>query len=303
MELARAHARQIDHFQQKEKASSAEILVLRAEVFRLRQRLTRQKEMLPSDSNINAAPNVPANVPATVPVTVPAIPTTAVPIAAPAPQLPPLESLLADFNKLVNKCVSPTADLLNKYVNPDQWVMTTRKDRNNSIWEHPELPGTEWIINRHWAEWPRYLTSEPKIRVYPTRINDALKANTVGMANDNMMALEEATKLKFKAIAKAKHVGKNKAGKTKAKEPKGEAKGGKGNGGGGRGGRGQPRGRVSIPIRSGNQFAPLGDYDTNTGDDAAGNDDADGGAAGNGGADGGAVDGAVDGAGGADGVA
>ena len=163
--------------------------------------------------------------------------------------------------------------------------MTTRKDRNNNIWEHPELPGTEWIINKHWAEWPRYLTSEPKIRVYPTRINDALKANTVGMANDNMMALEEANKLKFKTIAKAKHAGKNKAGKTKANEPKGEAKGGKGNGGGGRGGRGKPRGRA----RSGNQFAPLGDYDTNTGDDAAGNDGADGGA--------------DDGAGGADGAA
>ena len=273
--------------------------------------------MLPSDSNINTAPtvtaNVPANVPATVPVTVPAIPTTAVPIAAPASApsvqlqtailLAPVVSLLAD---LVNKCVSPAEDLLNKYVNPDQWVMTTRKDRNNNIWEHPELPGTEWIINKHWAEWPRYLTSEPKIRIYPTRINDALKANTVGMANDNMMAIEEANKIKFKTQARAKHAGKNKAGKTKAKEPKGEAKGevkGKGNGGGGRGGRGQPRGRVPFPIRSGNQFAPLGDYDTNTGDDAAGNDDADGGAAGNGGADGGAVGGADDGAGGADGAA
>ena len=257
--------------------------------------------MLPSDSNINA--NVPANVPATVPVTVPAIPTTAVPVAAPASQtailLAPVVSLLAD---LVNKYVSPAEDLLNKYVNPDQWVMTTRKDRNNNIWEHPEMPGTEWIINKHWAEWPRYLTSEPKIRIYPTRINDALKANTVGMANDNMMAIEEANKIKFKTQARAKHAGKNKAGKTKAKEPKG-AKGGKGNGGGGRGGRGQPRGRVSFPIRSGNQFAPLGDYDTNTGDDAAGNDGADGGAAGNGGADGGAVGGADDGAGGADGAA
>ena len=211
--------------------------------------------MLPSDSNINAAPNVPANVPVTVPVTVPAIPTTAVPIAAPASQLPPLESLLADFNKLVNKCVSPTADLLNKYVNPDQWVMTTRKDRNNSIWEHPELPGTEWIINRHWAEWPRYLTSDQKIRIYPTRINDALKANTVGMANDNMMAIEEANKIRFKTQAKAKHAGKNKAGKTKAKEAKGKAKGegkgeGKGNGAGGRR-RGQARGRgAQFPNRA-----------------------------------------------------
>ena len=250
--------------------------------------------MLPSDSNINTAPtvtaNVPANVPATVPVTVPALPTTSEILA-------PLKLLLEkDLKDLDSKCVNPNAELLNKYVNPDQWVMTIRKDRNNNIWEHPELPGTEWIINRHWAEWPRYLTSEPKIRVYPTRISDALKANTVGMANDNMMALEEATKLKFKAIARAKHTGKNKAGKTKAKEPKGEAKGGKGNGGGGRGGRGQPRGRVPFPIRSGNQFAPLGD-----------NDDADGGAAGNGGADGGADGGAVggadDGAGGADGAA
>ena len=96
----------------------------------------------------------------------------------------------------------------------------------------------------HWAEWPRYLTSEPKIRIYPTRINDALKANTVGMANDTVMALEEANKIKHKALAKAKH-----AAKTKDKgEGKGEGKG-KGNGASGKG-RGQARGR-------GNRFAAL----------------------------------------------
>ena len=133
--------------------------------------------------------------------------------------------------------VPAAADMyLQQYVNHNSWIKSGRFDRNEPIYEHPDLANTEWLINYYWDERPYYRVDNPQIRVYKTYINDGLRANTVGIATASMLQLEADRKsenqAKSKARREAEGKGKGKGkGRDKGKaEGKGKAKGkGQGN--------------------------------------------------------------------------